>query len=144
MSRAPVFVEQQMLLANTRLERLMENDKKIAYGIIILGTLLSAAVALVPHYDSGYRLAFGVFLWNAVPYYAYLLLTGIASGRRLLLPGVLMIGIDVIAKGYQLFDRGSTLGDTIGLYTPLVLLIALAAGYVIGARQEEGKGEVGQ
>lgn len=120
----------------------MENNKKIAYGVIILGTLLAAAISLVPHYNAGYRFAFGLFLWSTVPYYAYLLLSGVASGKRLLLPGVLMISIDVIAKGYQAFNRDSPLGEALGLYIPIVLLVVLAAGYVIGAKQETGKSEI--
>jgi hypothetical protein len=77
-----------------------------------------------------------------VPYYAYLLLSGVASGKRLILPGVLMISIDVIAKGYQAFNRDSPLGEALGLYIPIVLLVVLAAGYVIGAKQETGKSEI--
>lgn len=115
----------------------MDNDKKIAYGVIILGTVLAAAISVVPHYNAGYRLAFGSFLWSVVPYYAYLLLSGIASGMRLMLPGALMIVVDVIAKGYQVFHRESTVGEAIGLYLPIVLLIALTAGYVIGAKQDK-------
>ena len=115
----------------------MENDKKIAYGVIILGTLLAAASSIVPHYDAGHRLAFASFLWSMVPYYSYLLLTGVASGRRLVLPGVVMIIVDVVAKGYQVFHRGSTLDEALGLYIPIVLLIALAGGYVLGAKRNE-------
>lgn len=115
----------------------MENDKKITYGVIILGTLLAAAISVVPHYDAAYRLAFGSFLWSVVPYYAYLLLSGVASGMRLILPGVAMIVIDVVAKTYQAFHRETALGEAIGLYVPIVLLIALAIGYVIGAKQDK-------
>ncbi len=117
----------------------MENNKKVVYGVIILGTFLAAAISLVPHYNAAYRFAFGLFLWSAAPYYAYLLLSGVASGTRLILPGVLMISIDVIAKGYQAFNRDSPWGEAIGLYIPIVLLMALAVGYVIGTKSRDGQ-----
>ncbi len=120
----------------------MDNDKRIAYGVMILGTLLAAASSVVPHYNAGYRLAFGLFLWGVLPYYAYLLLSGVAVGLRLVLPGGLMLVVDVIAKGYQAFHLESTVvGEAVALYLPIVLLIALTAGYIVGAkydRQEVG------
>jgi hypothetical protein len=115
----------------------MENDKKFAYGVIILGTLLAGAISIVPHYGAGYRLAFASFLWSLVPYYAYLLLSGVASGMRLVLPGVLMIMFDIIAKAYRAVHRESTLGEALDLYLPIVLLITLVAGYGIGARRDK-------
>ncbi|MGF1612680.1 MAG: hypothetical protein ACFCVA_01875 [Gammaproteobacteria bacterium] len=119
----------------------MENDKTIAYGVTILGALLAAAISVVPHFDAGHRLAFGLFLWSLLPYYAYLLLSGVAAGLRLMVPGASMISVDIIGKSYHVFNRDSALGEAIGLYLPIVVLLALVAGYLVGAKLEAGKRE---
>ena len=122
------------VFARSNLVSQMENDKRIAYSVIAFGICLAAAFSVVPHYEAGHRLAFGLLLWHALPYYAYLLLAGILSGTCLTLPGISLLLIDLLAKGYaRLVAEPPGLGSAIELYLPVLLLfVVLPAGYAIG------------
>jgi hypothetical protein len=120
----------------------MEKSKKIAYIIVTVGTLLAGINSVVPFYDDAYQLKFGILLWTIVPYYAYLLLTGIISGAKLILPGIFMLVLDILARVYSWRYVPAESVTTLDLYLPVVLLlIIMPAGYLVGARLWDGRQE---
>lgn len=112
----------------------MEKSKNIAYIIVAVGTLLAGMNSVVPFYDDAYQLKFGILLWSIVPYYAYLLLTGIISGAKLILPGIFMLVLDILARLYSWRYVPEESVTTLDLYLPVALLLIMPAGYFVGAR----------
>jgi hypothetical protein len=107
-----------------------------AYLLIVAGCVLAAASAVVPYYSDGYKLMFSVFLFGIVPWYVYGCLTAWLRGWALLIPGIVLVTIDLwLTVALRSSLHNGYPGDTI-YYGPLLLtLVALpaaaAAGYVI-------------
>ncbi|MGQ9686554.1 MAG: hypothetical protein ACUVT2_09660 [Thiobacillaceae bacterium] len=76
--------------------------RPIAYVIILLGLATAAAAALVPQYAIGYKLKVGVLLALLTPYIVYGALTESLRGAALLLPGLILLAVNV---GLLLYER---------------------------------------
>lgn len=113
----------------------MGTSTKTSYIIVIIGTLLAAINSIVPFYDDAYQLKFGTLLWSMVPYYVYLLLSGIVSGAKLIVPGIFMIFVDTVARVYSWRYIPADSVTIVNLYLPVFLLfVMLPAGYFVGTR----------
>jgi hypothetical protein len=110
----------------------------IAYGIVLAGAMLAFAQAIVPQLGMtpGYRLAFGVFAWAAVPYLVYLFITDIVQGYSLLVPGLLVFSIDLIiawSLRFGVHPAHSALLTTAPAWLTLVVLpLGILAGRQLG------------
>ena len=107
--------------------------RPVAYGVIILGCLLSFVAAVVPHYTAGHKLLFGVLLTGLTPYVVYGALTEILKGWMLAAPGILLLAVDAAIK---IPDRLLSIADyptTAVNFAPLwLVLIVLPVGMGVG------------
>lgn len=107
------------------------NARQVAYTIVALGCLWAALTAVLPHAPGAYRLAWGALFWALVPYYVYLMLTGILQGTPLVTSGAAVLGVDLLVR--SVVQPGSAAAQAVTLYLPLVLvLIVLPAGWALG------------
>ncbi len=116
--------------------------RTISYAIIALGCVLSLVTAIVPFYTAGYELLFGVLLIGLLPYVVYGAFTEIVRGWPLVLAGMLVLGIDLLAKIPERFLRYDGYADGAVYYAPLfstfiVLPVFLALGRLIQKRRED-------
>lgn len=72
--------------------------KTVAYLIVLAGLAVSFYVALVPHYDAGYYLAFSVLLAGILPYLVYGVMPEYVKGGTLLLSGAVLLVVDVLVR----------------------------------------------
>lgn len=68
------------------------------YWILIAGVCLALVTAVLPHYATGHRLAAELLMVGLLPYFLYGLSTAYLSGWALLLPGLLLLGADLVVK----------------------------------------------
>ena len=103
--------------------------RSAAYLIVLAGLAVSFYVALVPHYDAGYRLAFSVFLTGILPYLVYGVLPEYVRGARLVLSGVVLLVVDILVRVPMRWSVGPEgYGD--GIYW---VSVALAAALSVAA-----------
>jgi len=113
--------------------------RPVAYLFILVGTLMAGMAAIMPHFGTGYRLAFTVFLVGVLPYAVYGALTEILRGWSLLLPGILVVPAHAwltVSERYLSFDEyqsGAIYVVPIVL-TVIVLPLALLAGRLLDRR----------
>lgn len=109
--------------------------KLFTYPIILLGILISGVAAVVPlptTHSNGFHLLFGVLAAGALPYVVLWLMSSTLSGWRLLLPGLLVLLVDLIGKvPARLFDYDGY-DKWIYLTPMLATLLLLPAGYFLG------------
>lgn len=105
-----------------------------AYIIVALGTALAFAAAVVPFYDTGYRLDLRVLLAGLAPYLVYVLFTAFVRGRWLLAAGLLLFLFDLAFKIPQRFLRYDGYADGLIYIAPLAATGLLALMLGLGAR----------
>ncbi len=116
------------------------NARQVAYTIVALGCVWAALTAVVPHAPGAYRLAWGALFWALVPYYVYLMLSGVLQGTPLVGGGAAVLGVDLVVR--SLVRPGTAAGEAVVLYLPLVLvLVVLPAGWALGRWLERRKAE---
>lgn len=69
--------------------------RPIAYVIILLGLVTAAVAALVPQYAIGFKLEIGVLLALITPFIVYGALSERLRGAALLLPGLVLLGVNL-------------------------------------------------
>ncbi|MGD2057016.1 MAG: hypothetical protein PVJ15_09440 [Gammaproteobacteria bacterium] len=117
--------------------------RPFAYLVIMAGLVLAALTAVVPHYNTGYRLMFSVLLAGLLPYLVYGVLTELVRGWALILPGLLLLAFHLwltITERYLHYD-----GYTDGLiyYLPVGLALfgvplGIAVGQVLNGPERGG------
>jgi hypothetical protein len=115
------------------------NAKRIAYAAILVGCLLAAAGAIEPQFGH-YKLMFGTLLLGILPYAVYGGLSDILRPLILAAVGVLILGIDLLARLAGLAHDATGVGRILWGYLPVWLallpLIALLAGQYSLPEQE--------
>jgi len=113
--------------------------RPVAYLLIAFGTLMAGMSAITPHFGTGYRLAFSVFLVGILPYAVYGALSEVLRSWSLLLPGILIVPAHVwltVTERYLAFDEfqsGAIYVVPIVL-TGIVLPLATLAGRLLDRR----------
>jgi hypothetical protein len=95
------------------------NSRAIAYFIIALGCFLSIITAVVPNYTVGYKLLFNVFIFGLVPYVMYGLMTELLRGWLLIIPGIVILAIDLFTKLPERFPNFSEYSSNVIYWAPL-------------------------
>ncbi|HEX9627971.1 MAG TPA: hypothetical protein VGA00_13615 [Acidiferrobacterales bacterium] len=115
--------------------------RALAYLFVTAGCVLTAASAVVPFYDAGYRLAFGVLLVGLIPYLAYAALSDIVRGWPLLIAGALVLGIDLGVRIPERFIHYDGYASGAVYYAPLFsTLVVIPVILGIGARRQRDRG----
>ena len=112
--------------------------RRFAYLIIVLGSLLTFAAAVVPFYNSSYELQMTVLVVGLMPYVVYGLLSDVVRGWPLLIAGTLVFGIDLGVKIPERFLHFDGYAGNAIYYAPLLstfVILPLILG--IGARLEK-------
>jgi hypothetical protein len=122
----------------------------VAYGLAVLGFMLAFAQAIVPQLGmTGHRLAFGVFAWAAVPYIAYVFVSGIVRGLALLVPGIVLVAIDFVVTWSERFAAhappSSPVLDSAPAWLTLVVLpLGVLAGRQLSQALRDDGGDDGE
>ena len=67
--------------------------RAIGFAIVAIGFLLSLMIAVVPHYVYGHRLELDLLIMGLLPYSAYAAFLPFLRGIVLLVPGVVILGL---------------------------------------------------
>jgi hypothetical protein len=95
------------------------NSRAIAYFIIALGCFLSIVAAVVPNYNIGYKLLFNVLIFGLVPYVMYGMMSELLRGWLLIVPGILILVIDLFAILPERFPNFSGYSNIVVYWAPL-------------------------
>ncbi len=74
-----------------------------AYVILLLGLASAALAAMVPQYAIGFRLEVGVLVAMLTPFVLYGALTESLRGLALLLPGLILLGVNLALVFFERF-----------------------------------------
>lgn len=111
----------------------------LASLIVVIGSALAFALAVVPFYRAAYQLDTALLLFGLLPYVVYGSFVFLVRGWSLVLTGVLVLVIDVAVKIPARLAYGDHYAQTVtdaSLITAVVVLpVALAIGLVITARR---------
>jgi hypothetical protein len=110
--------------------------RPIAYVLIVVGCVVALISAVVPNYDAGYKLMFSVFMAGIVPCYVFGCLTDLLRGWALLLPGLVVVAVNVWLMVSQRFLGYDGYANGLIYYGPLLMAlvgvpISVAAGHMI-------------
>ena len=112
----------------------------LAYGIVVLGFILSFITAVVPHYETGHKLLFGALAAGCIPYIVYVAAKEILHGWDLLLPGVLILLVDLLVKVPARFPVYTEYSTSMVYLTPLLLIgVVLPVGVFISRQLSKRK-----
>lgn len=101
--------------------------RRLAYAIVLTGTLGAFAVAVVPHYTAGYRLHALALIVGVLPYVVYAALSEVLRGWSLVLPGLALVTVDLGVKVNERFLAYDGYSSGAVFYVPLGLAAALVA-----------------
>lgn len=112
--------------------------RTLGYSILLLGIALAFVAAVVPHYETGYRLAGGILLIGLLPYLVY----GIAV-PLLHKPLTVVVGIVLLIAHASLIISGRFMQAADGsdnlIYIGPMLLALLTLPLVFVALQQDWK-----
>jgi hypothetical protein len=110
-----------------------ETIRRIAYIVVAAGIVLSSIAAVVPFENTGYKLMGSFLFLGLAPYVIYGALTDVLKGYALLIPGLAILGIDLIVKVQQRFFTASPADSNLLVWVPIVLaVVVLPAGIFAG------------
>ncbi|MCU0834603.1 MAG: hypothetical protein MUC77_09220 [Chromatiaceae bacterium] len=99
----------------------------MAIAIIIGGVALSFAAAVVPHFDSAFRLDPLMLAVGVLPYMIYGVLAYFLRGRARLAPGAAVLGLHLLAVLQQRWLTDGYAEGSLLYWVPVVLAAALLA-----------------
>jgi len=109
--------------------------KPAAFSIIVLGVVLTVASALVPFYDDGHVLQFGVLLSGLLPYLVYALIVVMLPRPAVLLSGLVLLALHAWLVFSVRFSGPVDYSDGMIYYVPLLLTLALLPYLIVAMRQ---------
>lgn len=101
------------------------SSRTLPYAVIATGAALAFAAGVVPHYDAGYRLLFGVVLAGLVPYFVYALAVPLMRDGLVAAAGIVLLVLHAALVGRERFLQGADYADGLICYGPLLLAVAL-------------------
>jgi len=111
--------------------------RPIAYLVILLGLASAAMAALVPQYAIGFKLEVGVLLAMSTPFIAYAALTESLRGAALLLPGLVLLGVNAVLLVNERLLHYDGYADSPVYWLPwLTAIIVLPIAYLMRTRPE--------
>ena len=122
--------------------------RAVGFTIALLGVLFALWIALVPQKTGAYYLAFGMFVWGALPYLLYALYVAVARHAAAMLgAGLVALPLDALFRIAERTHGGAPMAF-VPEYLPLWVMIVFmplgfAAGYAFsgGAPEPEPTGE---
>lgn len=106
---------------------LARDEARVAIAIIIGGVALSFAAAVVPHFDSAFRLDPLMLALGLLPYMIYGVLAYFLRGRARLAPGAAVLGLHLLAVLQQRWLTDGYAEGGLLYWVPVVLAAALLA-----------------
>jgi hypothetical protein len=106
---------------------LARDEARVAIAIIIGGVALSFAAAVVPHFDSAFRLDPLMLAVGVLPYMIYGVLAYFLRGRARLAPGAAVLGLHLLAVLQQRWLTDGYAEGSLLYWVPVVLAAALLA-----------------
>jgi len=110
------------------------------YSFIIIGLVLSLISALVPHFETGYRLMISVFVAGLLPYIVYGIAVPLLRGSLTTSVGLVI----AVAHAWLVFNQRiighADYSDGLIYYGPMLLAL-LALPLIVIAIKRTGSGE---
>lgn len=111
----------------------------LASLVVLIGSALALALAVVPFYDAAYQLDTELLLFGLLPYVIYGSFIFLVRGWPLVLTGLLVLAIDVAVKiparlAYEVHYAQTVTGASL-ITAVAVLPVALAIGFMLTARR---------
>jgi hypothetical protein len=106
-----------------------------AYWIIVAGLLLALLSALVPHYQAGYKLMYGVLLSGMLPYLIYGIAAPLLRTGLILVAGLGLLTVHAWLVISERFIDGADYSDGMIYYVPLLLALVLLPLLVMALRK---------
>lgn len=106
---------------------LARDEARVAIAIIIGGVALSFAAAVVPHFNSAFRLDPLMLAVGVLPYIIYGVLAYFLRGRARLAPGAAVLGLHLLAVLQQRWLTDGYAEGSLLYWVPVVLAAALLA-----------------
>lgn len=107
----------------------------VGYLFIIVGVLLSVVSALVPHFESGYRLITSIFIAGILPYIVYGFAVPLIRGPVTTMTGLVVTAMHAMLVADQRFIRNADYSDVIVYYVPMAIALAALPLLVIAVRK---------
>lgn len=109
--------------------------RPIAYVIILLGLATAAAAALAPQYAIGYKLDVAALFALIVPFILYGALTETLRGASLLLPGLILLAVNVaLWVSERHLDQDGLAGSPVYWLPPIAAVVVLTLAYFLRPR----------
>jgi hypothetical protein len=99
--------------------------RRLAYLVVSLGASLAFAVAIVPFYEAGHRLALDLLLLGLLPYIVYGAFTGVVRGPALAVAGVLLLAIELGVRIPERYVSHDGFADGSVYWAPLAATFVL-------------------
>ncbi len=117
--------------------------RPLCFGILAAGICISFVVAVLPFYETGHHLAFGLFVVGIVPYVLYGTLHPYLPGVRCGVTGGLVLLIDLVTRLPKRFAEDPVSATPTYRIVPLVLTaVVFAITWFIGRRPDEAEAPV--
>lgn len=94
-------------------------------AILLGGTVLSFAAAVVPHFDSAFRLEVVLLVVGLVPYLVYAVLAWFLRGRLRVASGASVLGLHLLVVAQQRWLTDGYVDGTLLYWAPLMLAALL-------------------
>lgn len=115
----------------------LEDFRPYAYLIVLVGLVLAAWGALLPHYDAGYRLDGTRLVALMLPFVACASLTESLRPGWLAAAGAVILAATVAVAVSLRTPVGARSGEPLAIALPLlVALVVLTVAYLLGRRRE--------
>lgn len=118
--------------------------RPFGWTVIAGGLLLSFFVAVLPFYETGYRMAFGLFLVGIVPYVVYGTLTPYLRGVSRGVVGGFVLLIDLVTRLPKRLDDDPLAGVSTYWLAPMAMTaVVVAMVWFMGRSPEPPEGRTG-
>lgn len=95
------------------------------YVVIVFGLGLSLVSALVPHFDTGYRLSISVFAAGLLPYLVYGIAVPLQRGSITILAGLVLLALHAWLVFDERIKGAAEYSDGTIYYVPALIALAL-------------------
>ena len=105
------------------------------YTVILVGTILSLAAALVPHFDAGYRLLPLVFITGMLPYMVYSIAVPLLRSPVVTITGLVIVFAHTWLLIDQRFVDYVDYSDGLIYVIPMALILVAAPAAIIAIKR---------
>ena len=111
-------------------------SRRLGYSILLLGTALAFLAAVVPHYETGYRLAGSILLIGLLPYLVYGIAVPLLQKPLTVVVGSVLLVAHATLIIKDRFTQAAADNDSLIYIGPLLLAILTLPLVIVALRQD--------